>query len=166
MEENNTQATAIALDRNHAEAVIDTQYGVRFNDMNARFYKRLDSVFSLINLIGGSAAFATVWVGKPSFAAAIGMVIAIAAYVERELRPTEKSIRCELQRQKFGQLAARAPKLSLNKLDYELRVLQSTGPDTISSLAKPAYNATVMSAGFPEHKLKLSVWERVLAWFA
>ena len=166
MEENKIHLLATAPERNHAEAVIDVRYGIRFNDMTARLYKRLDSVFSLINMIGGSAAFATVAAGKPVFAGGLGIVIVLAAYIERELRPTEKSIRCEIQRQKFGDLASRAPDLTLAQIDRELMVLQSTGPDTIGSLALPAYNANVMSVGFPAYKQRLSVWERFVAWFA
>lgn len=135
--------------RNHAEACIDVMYGVCLNDMNERFYRRLDGLFSLTTLIGGSGAFAAFLGGKsPAIAGIIGLFIAVMAYLDREIRPAQKSERCARYRLKYGRLAARMNEMSVNQIDSELRILQAGGPPTISALSLPAWKSNMHSHGF------------------
>ena len=161
-----TQQAITTVERNHAEAVLDVLYGVTFNDMNERFYRRIDSVFSWINMVGGSAAVAAVAGGRGVVAGVIGGVIAAAAYLEREIRPAQKAVRCAVQREKFGDLAARAPELTLAEIDRELRRLQANGPDTITALAIPAHNANLRTNGFENLVVDVPFLGRLACWIA
>lgn len=161
----NTQhQTPTEITRNQAEAVLDAHYGITFNRLNACLYRRIDSFFSLINVVGGSAAFAMVMGGIPYYAGWIGLAIAALAYLEREVKPGQKAVLCEAHAERFGDLAGRAPSLSLVDLDRELLRLQATGPATFASLRMPAYNDNVLSRGYPDSVRPLSVWERCVLW--
>ncbi|OZI43181.1 hypothetical protein CAL21_20530 [Bordetella genomosp. 4] len=142
--------------RTHYEAEMDVAYGVRFNELNERFYRRLDSVFSFCGALGGSAVFAS-WLGdKPLIAGIIGPALVILTYIEREIRPAQKAVRCAVQREKFGALASRTPTTTLVDVDRELRILQSNCPDTIGALEVPAWNAVMRSKGHYDRQLSLN----------
>ncbi|MDQ2187190.1 hypothetical protein RBI13_18585 [Alcaligenaceae bacterium A4P071] len=152
--------------RTNYEASIDVMYGVRFNEMNERFYRRLDSIFSFLSVLGGSAIFAS-WLGdKPLIAGVLGPAVVVITYIEREVRPAQKAVRCAVQREKFGELASRLPTMDLAAIDKELRLLQSTGPDSMSSLEIPAYNAVMRSHGHTHSVGRVSTMGKVLSLLA
>lgn len=149
--------------RTQGEAIIDVMYGIIYNDMNARLYGRIDGFITLINLLGGSAIFVTMLNDKNSMISGmVGLFIALMALIQQIVKPAEKKIACNIHKEKYGQLASRAASLNLQEIDVELRILQTTGPDTISSLAIPAYNQNVISNGFPSYKLKETTWNKIV----
>lgn len=134
--------------RTHNEASLDVLYGVQFNDLNERFYRRLDGIFSITTILGGSAVFAAFLAHAPVLSGGIGVLIAIVAYLDREVRPAQKAVQCALHRDKFGDLSTRMADLELKELDRELRLLQAKAPPTINALAMPAYTANLQSNGY------------------
>lgn len=159
-----THQTPLEIKRNHAEATLDVHYGIAFNRLNASLYRRIDSLFSLVNVVGGSAAFALVISGTPAIAGWIGLAIAALAYLEREVKPGQKAVLCDAQAERFGDLAGRAPTLDLVDLDRELLRLQSSGPATFDALRLPAYNNNVRSHGYPDSASPTSAWEKLVHW--
>ena len=153
-------------DRTHFEAVFDIKYGIQFNDLNSRFYRRIDSAFSVINVLGGSAVFIGLFKQMPITSAAIGLFIAILSYIDREIKPIEKAIKCERQKKKFGKLFAKTDTMTLQDIDKELRLLQSHSPLTIDSLAMPAFIKTMNSNGFDSSYLKLNPLQKLYSWIA
>ena len=149
--------------RTKHEAHLDVLYGMELNDMNERFYRRLDGIFSFITILGGSGAFAAFIAGHPATAGYVGLVIAIFGYIDREMRPAQKAEKCAQQRRKFGKLAATTHSLSLEQIDQKLRLLQSNGPATISALAMPAHRQNLSSNGYPTDHLEISGWSKFVS---
>jgi len=152
------------IERNHAEAVLDVLYGVNINLLSSRLYRRIESAFSLVNVVGGSVAFATILTGIPVVAGTISLIIATLAYWEREIKPGQKAIQCQVHAERFGDLAGRAATLSLHELDAELRKLQSKAPDSFDTLRTSAYNDNVRANGFPQWVLPQTRWEKLVRW--
>ena len=153
--------------RNKDEAILDCKYGRCFNDLNARLYRRMGSAFSVVNLIGGSAAFTAAISGSSAVITVIAaLAILFVTVLDHEIRPGEKSILCENQRQRFGELLARSANLSHEDLDRELHMLQSTGPSTIDTLSVPAFNQNLITNGYANCVLKESRWQRFVSFLA
>jgi len=131
--------------------VLDVLYGVEFNDLNVRFYRRLDGLIATLNLVLGSAAAATLIAKLPGLAGWSGLAIAVLSAIQKTVNPADKALKCAEHRAKYGDLAGRAAEMSLAGVDKELRALQATGPDTIAALAIPAYNANLRSNGYEAH---------------
>lgn len=141
--------------RNVGEAILDVLYGIRFNDLNVRFYRRLDGLLASLNLILGSAAAVTLLSKQPEIAGWSGLLVAIVSAIDKTMKPADKALRCAEHRAKFGALAARAHDMNLADIDRELRVLQACGPDTIEALAIPAFNDNLRSNGHYDDIVKV-----------
>jgi len=158
-----TQAAARPDGRTHYEAVLDARYGVRFNELNERYYNRLDLMLGLITLAGGSAAVVS-WANQsPGLAAAAGVVLAFVSLFGQLLCAPRKAEQHAAGRRAYADLDARAPGLTLEQVDAELRALQAALPSGIALLAMPAYNANLRSNGRGEHVQPMNRWERLAA---
>lgn len=156
------------VERNLAEAILDCKYGICFNDMNARLYRRMGSAFSILNLLGGSAIFSSAISDGDQFYLPLisGLIVFIASILDYEIKPGEKSARCEFQREKFGELLSNSDGMELKEFDMELHKLQSTGPSTINTLQVPAYNANLLANGFDTHVVPETTWQKFVGFFA
>lgn len=155
--------------RNLAEAILDCKYGARFNEMNARLYRRMGSLFSILNIIGGSAIFSSAIAnGEKSYLPLIsGLIVFIVSILDYEIKPSEKSARCEFQRERFGQLLSSvSEETTLQAFDKELHKLQTSGPTTFGTLEVPAFNANLLSNGFKENIVKANFWQKFISFFA
>ena len=155
-------------ERNLGEAILDCKYGICFNDMNARLYRRMGSAFSILNLLGGSAIFSSAISDGDQFYLSLisGLIVFIASILDYEIKPGEKSARCEFQREKFGELLSKSDGMELKEFDMELHKLQSTGPSTINTLQVPAYNANLLANGFDTHVVPETTWQKFVEFFA
>lgn len=152
--------------RSHYEAVLDVRYGLRFNELNERLYRRLDLLFGFVGLFGGTSAFVAVVGSAPVLAACASALVAASAVIERLVRPVEKAVAHAEFRRRFGDLDARSGALDLVAVDAELRRLQADGPLGFAALARPAFNANLRSNGRQDALTPESRLERFAAWFA
>jgi hypothetical protein len=144
------EATTRPDGRTHYEAVLDVRFGVHFNGMCERYYNSLDSLIGTVSLIGGSAAAVSFVNKSADIAATAGLVLAVIAIVERLLNAARKAEQHGAAKRAYGDLDAKAGKLSLAQVDAELRSLQASAPSGIRSLLVPAFNANLRSAGREE----------------
>lgn len=156
-----TEATERADGRTHYEAVLDVRYGVRFNAMCETFYNRLDGMLTFVTAVGGTGAAASYLNSNAGLAAASGIVLAAAAVLGLVISPARKAEQHGHAKRSFGLLASRANHLTLSQIDAELRALQSSFPAGLSSLANPAYNANLRTAGRMEYAVPLTITERI-----
>jgi hypothetical protein len=156
------------VERNLAEAVLDCKYGICFNDMNARLYRRMGSAFSILNLLGGSAIFSSAIAQGDQFYLPLisGLIVFVVSVLDYEIKPGEKSARCEFQREKFGDLLSKSDEIELQDFDKQLNKLQSTGPITINTLEIPAFNANLLSNGFCSDVIPETNWQKIVSFFA
>lgn len=147
--------------RTHYEAVLDVRYGMRFNVLCERAYRRVDMLLTAVTVIGGSAA-AVAWVNRsPEWAAASGLVLAVLSVLQVVAAPGRAAVEHRMAALEYARLDARAQGLALEQLDAELRLLQAQSPSGVALLAVPAFNANVRSAGREECVRALSWRERV-----
>lgn len=150
--------------REFGEAVMDVRYGVRFNEMNERFYRRLDMTLTALSLVGGTAAVGSLLAQLPSLAAFASIAVASVATCQAVFRPQEAALRHNEFRRRFADLDARAPSMDLQVLDAELRRLQGEAPAGLSGLALPAFARNLRSHGFDASAVEADVgpWGRAL----
>lgn len=150
--------------RDFAEAVMDVRYGVRFNEMNERFYRRLDMTLTALSLIGGTAAVGSLLAPAPGLAALASIAVAGAAVCQAVLRPQASAVRHNEYRRRFADLDVRAPGLDLPALDAELRRLQGEAPAGLSGLALPAFARNLRSHGLDASAVEAEFgrWGRAL----
>lgn len=157
---------AKTYERSLYEATLDVRYGVRFNELNQRFYQRLDLSFGFVGLFGGSFAFVGVITEHPVIAATAAALVAACAVLERLIRPVERALDHAAFRRRYADLDARTSGLDLSELDAELRRLQGEGPSGISGLSVPAHNLNLMSNGRGDVLIPQSAWQRFVAFLA
>ena len=83
-------------ERSLYEAEMDIKYGIRFNEMNARFYRRLDFIFGFVGLFAGSGAFLAAIGEYRTLGIITGALVAAIAVIERLAQPIEHAIGHEM----------------------------------------------------------------------
>jgi len=144
------------------EATMDAKFGIHYNDMNARLYRRLDFLFGFIGLFGGSSALVAAIGNYQALGIASGAAIAACAVIERLVASTEKALRHDDYKRRFGALVARCSQLTLEQIDQELITLQTEAPSGFHALKVPAYNALVKANSQVKYLLPQSTWENIM----
>lgn len=157
-----SQTAARADGRTHYEAVLDIRYGMRFNDLCARWYAKADGLLAFVSLMGTSTAVLSVVSSSPATATAAGIVLTAVGTISLLLAPGRKAEQHLQARKAYAELDARSQQRTLEELDVELRILQGTAPSGLALLARPAYNANLMTAGRPEYQMPLRFAERAM----
>jgi hypothetical protein len=158
-----TQATPRLDERTKYEAELDVKYGWRYNEMNARFQRRLDFIFGFIGLFGGSGAFIAAIGEYKTLGIVAGAMVAAVAVIERLTHPVEYSIAHDTLKEKYAELLVRLPEMPLADIEKELKQLQAKSPCGLTTLAIPAYNANVLSNGRSDYVIKENAWQKFIA---
>ncbi|CCD28966.1 conserved hypothetical protein [Candidatus Glomeribacter gigasporarum BEG34] len=146
--------------RTHYEAVLDVRYGWRFNELNERFYQRLDGLLGFICYFGGSATLIGVLAHHPVFTTIASLCVASAGVLNHLISASRKAYAHAIARAKYAALDARAPRLKLEELDAELKRLQGNSPNGIRALSMPAFNTNLLSNGRPDKIQSLTFWHK------
>lgn len=152
--------------RTHYEARNDVAYGIRYNDMNGRLYRRLDAALGFIGMFGGAGAFMAAFAGNKEWGLFIGAVLAAAATWERFLGAVEKAVHHEQAKAAYADLHVAMDGLPLEEVEQRLRRLQGEYRSGIRTLEMPAYNATMRAAGRPDFAQQITRWERFIGFLA
>lgn len=144
------------------EATLDVRFGQHYNDLNARFYRRLDLVFGFAGLFGGSGALIAALGEYKTLGIITGAIVAAIAVIERLVRPVEKAVLHDEFKSHFANLDILADDLDLIGLDRALKKLQNDGPTGFHVLKIPAYNCNLRANGRPDYIQPLTRWERFI----
>lgn len=153
-------------ERTKYEAILDVRYGQCYNELNARFYRRLDLLFGFVGLFGGSGALIAAIAEYKTLGVITGAAVAAIAVIERLVGAIEKAVRHEDFKKKFASLNIEADHLEFAEIERRLRELQADGPSGLHTLGRPAYNLTVTANGRPDYTVALSRWERAFCFVA
>lgn len=143
-------------ERTLGQAVMDCRYGVAFNDLNERLYRRLDTFLTIVGLVAGASAVIGIAKNSADWSTFAGACAAVLAIVQASTKPGELAARHNEFKRKFAALDAQAWKLGLEGVDAQLKSLQAEAPPGLRSLALPAYNANLASNGFEKNRETLS----------
>jgi hypothetical protein len=155
-----------SVPRNHAEAVLDLHYAIRYCGDNERFYRRAATALSFLLIFGGSSAFAGMLGGRPELVGWVGLALAAVATIEHLVSPIERATRFEMQARRYQGLNAVASSLTLGDLDARFEAIRADSPIGLRVLEPIAYNANLLSEGFPENVMPTTRWERIVALLA
>lgn len=155
-----------AYPRDHYEATLDVRYGIRFNELNERFFRRVRGVFVFATLLVGSSAFGGFLFGRATLVAIAGLAITILTLLDVVINPAEKIARFNEMYRRYTALDARAPELELATLDRELRAIRGEAPQGIEALTEKAYNDNLIANGRPDYAMPTTRWGRVVAWLS
>lgn len=134
-------------DRTLYEAALDARFGSRFCDLNARLYRRIDTLFGFISLFGATTIFAGVIAFYPALSLPAAVIVAVSSVLERLIAPALEAHEFEAQRRRYADLDGRSAGMSLAEFDADLRQIQAAGPAGFRALELPAYNANLLTHG-------------------
>lgn len=148
------------------DSFFNLEYGYWFNAANERFYRRVDFLTNLVQLVGGSGAAAAALSGRNELVIASGLVLAAVAAVSLTVQPAVKAERHERAKCKYLGIKRRMHQLSDTELHEAATEAQEAGPLGIASLGMPAYNAALRAINRENGQRKLDWSERLAAFFA
>ena len=152
--------------RTKYEATLDVRFGLCYNDMNARLYRRFDSIFGFVGLFGGSGALIAAIGGYKPLGIVAGALVAALAVIERLVRPIEKAVLHDDFKARYASLNARMSDAELPDIERDLVTLQAQAPSGFHALKLPAYNANLLANGRPDYMANTSRWQRFMALLA
>lgn len=149
--------------RTHYEAVGDISYNCKFYLMQERFFSKLAGLLRMVTFVAGSSAFAGFIATKPKLAGIAGLVAAVATGLDFIINPSQKAYVCNEAQRRYREIERRAPKLNLEELDDLLAEMKTFTAPCVEALRRPAYNGSCEERSRPDYKLKVSLWERLIA---
>jgi hypothetical protein len=133
--------------RTRQEALFDVYYGCSLNSLHARLYSRLRSVFTAINLFGGTAAVAGFFAGRPAIAMYAAALLGLISVVAHVVNAPDKLARFNELHRRYLALMREAPQLDFKALEDRLRAAQDDTTPLIEGLRWVAYNAAIRESG-------------------
>ena len=154
-------------ERSLYEARLDAQYYEIFHLRNARFFSHLRTLFSIILLVSGTAAFTLMIRADELVAAVVGSTIAILTILDHVIGPAARVVKHEHQAAQFAALLAEGRGLDLEAFDAQLAALRTSDDvNGLDVLRCVAYNDNVNAAGRESYAFKLTPWQRFAALLA
>lgn len=146
--------------------LFDLEYGYWFNLSNERFYRRLDTLLNLVQLVGGSTAAIAALQNNPQAVVAAGILLAVCAAISLLIQPGTKAEQHRACKAQWRAIKGGATRVSDDALHLAVTELQGTGPLGLSALAVPSYNEAVCATG-REDQVRPTAWtQRMAAMFA
>jgi len=135
-------------------------FGYWYNMLNEKFYSRWDLLFSLIQLVGGSAAAAGAMSGSSVLVTSSGVALAICAAFSLAWKPGIKSERHCVLKKAFLELKGDMPELDDRECGKRCPDLQK-GETGMPSLNMAALVLTRRALGDPYDASKLTCMQRL-----
>jgi hypothetical protein len=148
------------------DQVFDAEYGYWYNAACERFYGRIDLACNFVQLVGGSAAAAAAFGGRPQLVVLSGLFLACAAAISLTVQPAVKADRHQRTKCAFLAIKRRRHSADAAAIDEAIADAQADGPVGIGALAIPAYNDAVRAMGREQGVRPLRWWERLAAFIA
>jgi hypothetical protein len=145
------------------DRLFEIEYGYWFNLANERFYRHVDVVLNLVQLVGGSTAALGAMQKSPEAVVASGLALALCAALSLLVSPGVKVEQHRICKGQWRVLRGKALTLDDTALLLAVTDIQGTGPAGIGALAVPAYNSTVLASGRGDAARDLSTWQWVVA---
>ncbi|CAI0891940.1 Uncharacterised protein [Serratia fonticola] len=141
--------------------VFHIRYSFHIETMHATLYNRLDKLLTFAQILLGSTIFATM--GNLAFLGALVTVMAIISFV---WQPGKAAMLYEIQAKKMKELITKPDTLSDSELHSAYTKAEETDNPTLGLLRDAAYNRALIVSGRESELVKLSLPEKVAAWFA
>lgn len=149
-------------ERSKYQIECDIRYSVRLWELQARFWSRFGILLTLISLIGGAAAVASVVAKSPMIATISGVILAVSAALGHALAPATRLAEGKERLRAYSDLRARALGMDASALDEELRRLEVSDYLTLESLRHLAYDDNVKAHGHDSEASNKHYLARVL----
>ncbi|WP_447881298.1 hypothetical protein [Serratia fonticola] len=141
--------------------VFHIRYSFHIETMHATLYNRLDKLLTFAQILLGSTIFATM--GNLAFLGALVTVMAIISFV---WQPGKAAMLYEIQAKKMKELITKPDTLSDSELHSAYTKAEETDNPTLGLLRDAAYNRALIVSRRESELVKLSLPEKVAAWFA
>lgn len=149
----------MSYERSHYEAGLDIDYAIELHSRHIKLYRHLRWLFSLVNLISGTAVFAGTLSDYAGLAKWTGGAIVLIAIVDHLTAPADKIARHIELKRLWCELRATKASLSIDELDERMSKLNAEDVHIIDALTKPSYNANLRRHGREDYVRRLSLWE-------
>jgi hypothetical protein len=130
----------------------DLSYSMRLWELHWRFWQRLSVVLTLVSLIGGAGAVASVVRASPTIATVAGVILAIVSAVSHALAPATRIAEGKERYRAYATLRAKSAGMDASSLDAELRSLEVSDYPTMDSLRDLAYEDNCIARGHDDTK--------------
>lgn len=149
-------------ERTHGEALLDLDYKALMCSRHERFFGRVHKSITLLSLVAGSAAFATLFKPNAAVVAIAGFTIAALTFADQVWKYSDLERRYRTMLDQFMSLRSRASALTLAQLDSEMDSIDKDSIPMIEALAAPTFNANLRRHGYSDEKwfLPLNAWQR------
>lgn len=149
---------------NRYELAIAVRYGMRLDELHRRLYGRLSTVISVVLLVAGSTAFATLFGGSAALAGWAGLIVACVTAIDVRLSPAVRASMAAASARRFGELRAIVHDHDLDDIRGRLAALQAESLDgEIDALRWVAWNDVMREAGHFDQVKRAGYWQRLIA---
>ncbi|CNE09481.1 hypothetical protein CV016_10840 [Yersinia kristensenii] len=143
-----------------SSAIFQLRYSYYLETMTAVFHNRADKLMTAIQLISGTAVFASTGI-EWLFA----LPVVVIATVQLVWQPSIIAERASVQRRQYADLLFSSDEMTDDVIRTHLKTLHHSDSTPFGALLNPAYKRAAIASGLPDDH-KLTFFEKVMAWFA
>lgn len=150
------------------ETLFSLRYAARVLERHSRLWRRVDTVLRFFSILSGTAAIAGLSAENKVFAMAAGIVFALMQAFDLSVRPAEKAMQSDLNRQSYSILVSKENQMDDQDLESAYRAAVADDDVIVQeSVRRLAYNDVLMEMGLDTaHLYQLSRWDRFIGVFA
>lgn len=148
------------------EAKLDVDFAVRLALLHERLYGRIKKLITVVNLLAGTTAVASLIEYSATLSAVAGAVVAVTSILDLVYDYGGKAAAHCKDRRAYLDLLGRADRLTPERLDARFAMLNRESTIALECLAMPAYNHNLARHGRTGWCVPLTRWERFMAWLA
>ncbi len=142
----------------------EIRYAIRLCERTARLYRRVQTISTILVILGGSAAFAAVTGELPKWITVTGATLfAIAGATLIAVRPADKAGQNESDVRKYQALLPKSVSMTDAALAEALEETRQGDAPEIEPLRDVAYNDIAVELGRPDAVVSLTPMQRILA---
>lgn len=151
----------------HVALVNEIRYAERLCQRTARLYRRAETVFLILSLLGGSAVLINLLAAFPAWVTVLaGSVMALFASLNVAMRPAEKAIANELDARRYAKLRTESRSMGTKQLQQALDKARENDAQEVEPLRDIAYNDVVKECGRPDAVMHLTWPQKILQMLA
>lgn len=142
----------------------EIRYAIRLTQRTAQLYRHVQTVATVLFILGGSAAIATLTGDLPVWLKTTGAVLlAVAGAASVAIRPGDKAAQNEVDMRRYQELMAKSVTMNEVEIQKALEEARQSDAPEIDSLRDVAYNDVAMEQGRPDAVVPLTTAQRLLA---